>query len=64
MGTTKQLVSVSELPQESKEEASEVPTHQSLKLCLLGKTLSGKKTYASSLAEKLGGENMMIFDIN
>ena len=39
------------------------PAYHSLKLCLIGKAHSGKKTQAKMIVEKLGAEKVQIFDM-
>jgi len=61
-------------PEEIKEAADEdnedgfvgrIPTELSIKLAILGRAFSGKKTIAHSLAEKFGGEkNIKVFSMD
>lgn len=39
------------------------PSYHSLKVCILGKAYSGKKTQAQLLMEKVGAQNLTLFDM-
>ena len=52
-------MSAAEMP----AQGPEFPTHHSLKLCILGKAFSGKKTQAKFISEKFGGK-VTIFDMS
>lgn len=39
------------------------PTYHSIKLCLIGKAHSGKKTQAKMIVDNLGAEKVQIFDM-
>jgi len=51
--------------EEEFEELSKVPSDLPLKLAILGRAFSGKKTIATQLQEKYGGEkNIKIFKMD
>ena len=56
------MPAIEEQKQEDEHKTS-FPSYHNLKLCVLGKAYSGKKTQAQLLVDKIGSQNVTLFDM-